>query len=115
MSKWEICKNQKEIIKRIDSLCIGELDYLINCLKNNNTKFDAFDTCPNAKSLRTKSIVVPAYVYGELLHSNYYPYIVVDFVWDYLLKNKAQIIKKHEDEKQLERAAKRQKSKRFRY
>lgn len=113
MSKWEISKHQKEIIKRIDSLCIDELGYLANCLKKSETTFKAFQLCSNAISLTDKGIITRSSIHDPCNPNQ--PFTICDFVWDYLLKNKDQIIKKYEDEKQLQKAAKRQKSKRVRY
>lgn len=103
---------QKEVIKRIEYLNSGELDYLVNCLKESETTFAAYSLCSNAISLKDKGIITPSSIHDPC---NQQAFTICDFVWDYLLKNNAQINKKYADKKKLERAAKRQKSKRVRY
>lgn len=104
---------QIEVIKRIEYLNSGELRYLVNCLKESETTFKAYFLCSNAISLTDKGIITRSSIRDACNPDQ--PFTICDFVWDYLLKNKAQIIKKHEIEKQLQKTAKRQKSKRVRY
>jgi hypothetical protein len=104
----------KQIIKEVDYLNLGELEYLANCLRKNNTTFKTYILSPDATSLLEKGIVTRSSTH-DIYNDGNHPFTIRSFAWDHLLKNKAQIIKKHEDEKQLRQAAKRLESKRIGY
>lgn len=106
-------KITKQVIKELDYLNLGELEYLANSLRKNNTTFKTYILSSDATSLSEKGIVTRSSTI-DMYNENNHPFTIKSFVWDHLLKNKAQIIKKYEDEKQLQQAAKR-KSKRIRY
>jgi uncharacterized protein YxeA len=104
----------KQVIKEVDYLNLGELEYLANCLRKNNTTFKTYILSPDATSLVDKGIVNRSSTI-DIYNDGNHPFTISSFAWDHLLKNKAQIIKKHEDEKQLQQAAKRLESKRIGY
>jgi hypothetical protein len=63
----------------------------------------------SASLLGSKGLI---YTPGGTHHQDYYPFVVNDFVWQYLLDNKEDIIAKDEENKRLEEEKKRNARKR---
>lgn len=82
-------ERKQKVLDRIQYLSKDELCYLADCLREKKQSFTTFVHCPTASMLMSKSII---YTPGGTHHQDYYPFVIYDFVWEYLLENKEQIL-----------------------
>lgn len=99
-----ISKNKQKVLDRIQHLSKDELKYLANCLRENSQSFTTYVHSPSASTLGSKGLI---YTPGGTHHQDYYPFVVNDFVWQYLLENREDIIAKDDENKRLEEEKKR--------
>jgi hypothetical protein len=101
--------NKQKVLDRIQHLSRDELSYLADCLRENSQSFTTFVHSSSASLLGSKGLI---YTPGGTHHQDYYPFVVNDFVLQYLLDNKEDIIAKDEENKRLEEEKKRNARKR---
>lgn len=90
----QIEKQKQKVLDRIQHLSKDELNYLANCLRENSQSFTTYVHSPSAAILGSKGLI---YTPGGPHHQDYYPFVVNDFVWQYLLDKKEEIIARDEE------------------
>lgn len=96
----EIDAQKQRALSRIEHLSKDELRYLADCLRENSQSFTTYVHSPPASTLLSKGLI---YTPGGTHHQDYYPFVVRDFVWQYLLGCKDQIIAKDDENKRIEK------------
>jgi hypothetical protein len=98
-------ENRKRLVlERIEHLSKEELSLLADCLRENSQSFTTWVHSPYATMLGSKGLI---YTPGGTHHQDYYPFVVNDFVWKYLLENKDSIIARDDENKRIEEEKKR--------
>lgn len=100
----QIEAQKQRILERISHLSKDELRYLADCLRENSQSFTTYVHSPPASTLMSKDLI---YTPGGTHHQDYYPFVVNDFVWEYLLENRDEIIARDEENKRIEEEKKR--------
>ncbi|WP_084004580.1 hypothetical protein [Terasakiispira papahanaumokuakeensis] len=100
----QIERQKQMVLDRIDHLSKDELNYLADCLRKNSQSFTSYVHSPSASTLRFKGLIRTP---GGTHHQDYYPFVVCDFVWQYLLEHKDQIIARDEENTRIEEEEKR--------
>ena len=100
----QINKNKQKVLDRVQHLSKYELNYLANCLRENSQSFTTYVHSPSASTLGSKGLI---YTPGGTHHKDDYPFVVNDFVWQYLLDNKDEIIARDEENTRIEEEKKR--------
>ncbi|MES9851442.1 MAG: hypothetical protein ABW170_06365 [Candidatus Thiodiazotropha sp. L084R] len=70
-----------------------------NQVRENSQTFTAFVHSPYTATLGSKGLI---YTPGGTHHQDYYPFIVIDYIWQHLLENKDGIIAKDDENKRIE-------------
>jgi hypothetical protein len=94
-----IIKNKQKVLDRIQYLSSDELQYLAGCLRENSQSFTTYVHSPSASILASKGMI---YTPGGTHNQDNYPFVVNDFVWQYLLDNRGDVIAKDDENKRLE-------------
>ncbi|MCC5451500.1 super-infection exclusion protein B [Rheinheimera sp. UJ51] len=97
-------RQKQKVLSRIEYLSKDELKYLADCLRENSQTFTTYVHSPSASTLGSKGLI---YTPGGTHHQDYYPFVVNDFVWQYLLDHKAEIIARDEENTRKEEERKR--------
>lgn len=100
----QIEKQKQKVLDRIGHLSKDELNYLADCLREKSQSFTTYVHSPSASTLCSKGLI---YTPGGTHHQDYYPFVVNDFVWQYLLEHKDEIIARDEENKRIEEEKKR--------
>jgi hypothetical protein len=95
----EIEIQKQEILGRISHLSNRELSYLADCLREKSQSFTTYVNCSYVAMLQSKGLV---YSPGGIHHQDYYPFVIEDFVWKYLLDHQEQIVAKDDESKKQE-------------
>lgn len=100
----ETNKSKQKVLERIPHLSKDELRYIAGCLRENSQSFTTYVHSPSASTLGSKGLI---YTPGGTHHQDYYPFVVNDFVWKHLLKNRDEIIAKDKENQRVEEEKKR--------
>jgi hypothetical protein len=95
----QIEENKQRALDRINHLSKDELRYLADCLRENSQSFTTYVHSPPASTLMSKGLT---YTPGGTHHQDYYPFVVNDFVWEYLLENMEQILAQDDENKRIQ-------------
>lgn len=95
----KIERQKQRVLRRIDHLSKDELNYLARCLRENTQTFTTYVHSPSAATLCSKGLI---YTPGGTHHQDHYPFVVNDFVWQYLLDQKEDITARDEENKRKE-------------
>lgn len=100
----QLNNNKQKVLDRIEHLSKDELNYLADCLRENSQSFTTYVHSPSVSTLGSKGLI---YTPGGTHHQDYYPFVVNDFVWQYLLDNREDIITRDEENTRIEEEKKR--------
>lgn len=100
--KWN--EEKQKVLERVPHLSKAELNHLADCLRGNSQSFTAYAHSPAVSTLIAKGLI---YTPRGVHNRDYYPFVVNDFVWQYLLENQLQIIA-HDEENKLAEEEKKQ-------
>jgi hypothetical protein len=97
-------KCRAEVLKRLDYLSRKEHRVLADQLRKNERSFEGWAYSSAVSNLMAAGLVGSP---GGRAHQDYYPYYVVDFVWDALLERREQFLAKDDDNRRREADEKR--------
>jgi hypothetical protein len=95
-AKRDLAEYQAQVLKRLDYLSKEEIECVANCLRKNQQSFLAHLNSGDLSNLQAKGLVDSP---GGIHHRAYYPFYIVDFVWEALLQRKQEFIAKDDAHK----------------
>lgn len=90
-AKQDLAEYQAQVLKRLDYLSKEEIAYLADCLRKNQQSFLAHLNGGHVSNLQAKGLVDSP---GGIHHRAYYPFYIVDFVWEALLQRRQEFTAK---------------------
>jgi hypothetical protein len=99
-------KYKEAVLKRLDCLSQKEHRVLADQLRKNERSFEGWAYSSTASNLMAAGLVGSP---GGTAHQDYYPYFVVDFVWDALLARRNEFLAKDDENLRREEEEKRKK------